>query len=172
MLVESNTGEWDMLGHGARGVDGATHKPPNHDSVSPPPTKTTPTTPTPTPPSPTPCATCWALSACSDLIPTHQLAEGLYQTPLCTAHARNLVYTAARGQGRRFMLTHPGFNLPQPPPFIAFLSRGRSEWNTTGAVTACSTRGNVLLLHPDKLRAIFGALGSLRRTGSNMACAQ
>ena len=111
-----------MLGHGARGVDGATHKPPNHDSVSPPPTKTTPTTPTPTPPSPTPCATCWALSACSDLIPTHQLAEGLYQTPLCTAHARNLVYTAARGQGRRFRLTRPGFNLA-PAPTIYRISQ-------------------------------------------------
>ena len=96
-------------------MDGATHKPLNHYSVSPPSTTTTPTTPTPTPPSPTLCATCWTLSACSDLIPTHQLTEGLYQTSPCTAHARNLVHTAARGQGRRFMPTHPGFNLARAP---------------------------------------------------------
>lgn len=96
-------------------MDGATHKPLNHYSVSPPSTTTTLTTPTPTPPSPTLCATCWTLSACSDLIPTHQLTEGLYQTSPCTAHARNLVHTAARGQGRRFMPTHPGFNLARAP---------------------------------------------------------
>jgi hypothetical protein len=56
--------------------------------------------------------------------PTHQLAEGLYQTPLCTAHARNLVYTAARGQGRRFRLTRrrPGFNLA-PAPTIYRISQ-------------------------------------------------
>jgi len=73
-------------------------------------------------------ATCWTLSACSDLIPTHQLAEALYQTSPCTAHARNLVHTAARGQGRRFM---PVSTLPEPPPFIAFFSPERSKWNTT-----------------------------------------
>ena len=96
-------------------MDGATHKPLNHYSVSPPSTTTTLTTLTPTPPSPTLCATCWTLSACSDLIPTHQLTERLYQTSPCTAHARNLVHTAARGQGRRFMPTHPGFNLARAP---------------------------------------------------------
>ena len=146
-------------------MDGATHKPLNHYSVSPPSTTTTLTTPTPTPPSPTLCATCWTLSACSDLIPTHQLTEGLYQTSPCTAHARNLVHTAARGQGRRFMPTHPGFNVAEHPPFIAFRSPGRSKWNTTGAVTACNARGNALLDHPRQVAGENGALWSLRRTG-------
>jgi hypothetical protein len=43
----------------------------------------------------------WTLNALSGPIPTHQLAEGHYQTPPCIARARNHGYTAERGQGRQ-----------------------------------------------------------------------
>ena len=62
-------------------------------------TKTNKTTPTPAPPSPKLRAAYGALNACSHLTPTHQLAEGHHETSPCTAPARNLAYTAARGQG-------------------------------------------------------------------------
>jgi len=111
-----------MLGHGVRGVDGATHKPPNHDSVSPPPTKTTPTTPTPTPPSPTPCATCWALSACSDLIPDTPTRRGtLPDASLHCARSEPRVY--GRKGARAPVHAHSPWFQPSPAPTIYRISQ-------------------------------------------------
>ena len=85
--------------------------------------------PPPTPPSPKLRAAYGALNACSHLTPTHQLAERHHQTSPCTAQARNLAYTAARGQGRRNVLLNGFKTLPHVENRVSQAQEVRIGWN-------------------------------------------
>jgi len=78
MRFESDAGEWGTLDHGARRVNGPAHKPPYYGLHHLDPPK--PTLPPLLPSTPNPTLSqlhvvYGTLNACSDLTPTHQLAE-------------------------------------------------------------------------------------------------